>query len=436
MNHHVLFPPEIFACQPAIDWLKIGREPKPELLVMPERTGGLRSRKNTPAIPAGEQGSVAENVHFIDSPPIPHYTIDLSSPPILRYQHVAKDFLPQLASLTPLFSEIVPRPFFRKLASLLLRRLHSKEQTSELRGIQLVTKVGMHLLIALNVLLDLMMGCTSGGVRASNGSKMLHFRTLDWDMNPLRKIIVHLDYIRHGAKVAECVTYVGYVGVLTGVSKGLSVSLNFRPVHDAKTWRAQLRFYSHLALVLFGFRPSISSVLREMLIPPGSVPRWTLQQIETRLPARASTAAYLIFCDGQRTITLEKDHRSARVSTSSDFLVITNHDRAQEQTHPTNQSKDTTLNGLLNQLSTHGIIAESTGRKQCITRLWEQLSVPERGTLSTETLVQWINTYPITNALTHYAVIMDPSIGTFTWEKYYPDPRALWDSLNERGGLR
>ena len=28
-------------------------------------------------------------------------------------------------------------------------------------------------------------------------------------MDPLRKIVVHLDYVRNGAKVAECVTYVG-----------------------------------------------------------------------------------------------------------------------------------------------------------------------------------------------------------------------------------
>ncbi|KAL8791890.1 MAG: hypothetical protein Q9195_005552 [Heterodermia aff. obscurata] len=365
----------------------------------------------------------------IDSPSIPRYTIDLSSPPILRYQHVAKDFLPQLASLTPLFSEIIPRPFFRKLAALTLRRLHSKEQTSELRGIQRVTKVGMHLLVALNVLLDLMMGCTSGGVRV-NGSKMLHFRTLDWGMHPLRKIIVHLDYIRDGAKVAECVTYVGYVGVLTGVSAGLSVSLNFRPVHNARSWLAQLRFYFHHALVLVGLRPAIASMLRELLIPSGR--RWSLQQIETGLPERATTAAYLIFCDGQRTLTLEKDHRDAVVNSSAEFIVVTNHDRAQERARQSPPNNDTSLIGIIDQIRTHGIVAESTRRKKCMTQMWEQRS----GRLSPEQLVKWMDTYPITNALTHYAVIMDPSRGTFAWEKYYPDARALWDQLNGRGDLR
>lgn len=406
---------------------------------MPETTGNLRSRKDTPAMSAERQGSIAKNESVFAS--IPRYTIDLSSPPISRYQHVAKDFLPQLASLTPLFSQIIPRPFCRKLAALLLRRLHSKEQTSELIGIQRVTKVGMHLLIALNVLLDLMMGCTSGGVRVQNGAKMLHFRTLDWGMDPLRKIVVHLDYVRDGAKVAECVTYVGYIGVLTGVSKGLSVSLNFRPVHDARTCLAQLRFYFHHVLVLFGFRPSISSIMRELLIPAESAPRRSLWQIERGLPSRVTTAAYLIFCDGQRTLTLEKDYRSAVVNSSSDFIVMTNHDRAQELTHSIGQSQsipsnNTSLNAILNQISPHGIVAESTARKKCMTRMWEQLSVHERGTVDTAELVKWMNTYPVKNALTHYAVIMDPSTGTFAWERHYPDPKALWDKLNGRGELR
>ena len=109
---------------------------------------------------------------------IPRYTINLSHPPFERYQPLAKAFLPEIASLTTLFDELVPRPIFRKVASLLLRRVYSREQTAELRGIQHVTKMGMHLLVSLNLLLDLMMGCTSGGVRAQ-GSKMLHFRTLD-----------------------------------------------------------------------------------------------------------------------------------------------------------------------------------------------------------------------------------------------------------------
>ena len=181
-----------------------------------------------------QHGTASTNVQF-KTTDIPKYSIDLSLPPIERYQYLARDFLPQIASLSTLFDEVVPRSAFRKLAKLLLRRLYSREQTQEIRGIHLATGIGMLLLVAFNVLLDLFMGCTSGGVRVSEGKRMLHFRTLDWGMDPLRKVIVHLDYLRNGVRVASAISYVGYVGVLTGVRNFLSMSLNFRPTHNASS---------------------------------------------------------------------------------------------------------------------------------------------------------------------------------------------------------
>ncbi|KAL8671356.1 MAG: hypothetical protein Q9168_004138 [Polycauliona sp. 1 TL-2023] len=382
-----------------------------------------------------------------DNPQIPRYTINLSLPPADRYKHLAPDFLPHITSLTTLFDEVVPRPIFRTLASHLLRRLHSAEQTAELRGIHRITGIGMHLLIAFNVLLDLMMGCTSGGVRVHEGDRMLHFRTLDWGMDPLRKIIVHLDYIRDGeGVVASVVTYVGYVGVLTGVARGLSVSLNFRPVHNARSWWEQVRFYAHHALVLFGLRPSISEVLRGVLMPVDGGPVMGLEELERKVRGMASTAAYLVFCDGQRTLTMEKDYGSAIVNSASDFIVVTNHDRAQELA-PNDSSPagdepkgNAALQGVFEDMSMNAIVAESSARKQCLVRMWEKESTKATRTdksalVKTQKVAKWVDTYPITDALTHYAVIMDPSKGVFTWERYYPDAKALWDRLNGRHGL-
>lgn len=135
----------------------------------------------------------------------PRYTIDLSLPPRKRYQHIAADFKPQIATLPILFDEIVKDlranisvERVRWLARLLLRRVYNKEENEELRGIQETTGVEMYLLVAFNVLLDLFMGCTSGAVRVKDddkNTKMLHFRTLDWGMDALRKVIVHLDFV-------------------------------------------------------------------------------------------------------------------------------------------------------------------------------------------------------------------------------------------------
>jgi len=52
--------------------------------------------------------------------------------------------------------------------------------------------------------------------------RMLHFRTLDWGMDPLRSVLVVLEFVRSKSEepekvIARAVTYAGFVGVLTGV---------------------------------------------------------------------------------------------------------------------------------------------------------------------------------------------------------------------------
>lgn len=271
---------------------------------------------------------------------------------------------------------------------------------------------------------------------------MLHFRTLDWGMHPLRKIIVHLDYVRAGVKVASAISYVGYVGVLTGVRQSLSISLNFRPIHNASTKLDNARFYFHHALVLFGFRPAISSILRSALLHRDSyLHSPSLENIIEHLPSTATTAAYLIFCDGERTVALEKDHNTAVLRSSPDFIVVTNHDRAQEigsgerQSNHVGSTHTGDLPGVLDKIAMHGAVAESKSRKRFTTQLWND-SVEDDGSSngrkdspSQEMIPTWMNTYPITNALTHYAVVMDPECGEIAWVKHYPNPRALWDQL-------
>lgn len=275
---------------------------------------------------------------------------------------------------------------------------------------------------------------------------MLHFRTLDWGMDPLRKIVVHLDFVERagGEVIASSLGYFGYVGVLTGVRRGLSMSLNFRPNHDASSKLANLRFYSHIVLVLLGYRPSISSVLRHYLLPsqtqsgPIKVQAQTLGSIEHSLPCIATTAAYLIFCDGDRTVTVEKDHRAAVIRSSQDFIVATNHDAAEETlSRSRNASKQESSRTLLT-TGMEEIVDESISRKSTVVKLWEKsLRKPMRNssrwlpkprqTLTEERIAEWLDIYPITNEETHFATILDPKAGQIVWTKCY-----LWPIDSEQ----
>lgn len=148
-----------------------------------------------------------------------------------------------MRDLVPLFDRILswsipfsyPRRFIKFLASIFLRRVFSDEETEEMKGIAKMAGVDMFIVVALNVLLDSLLGCTSGGVlvrgkkrKGKNGEeesqvpKMMHFRTLDWGMDGLKNLLVTLEFVRSKSSepervIARSITYAGFVGVLTGV---------------------------------------------------------------------------------------------------------------------------------------------------------------------------------------------------------------------------
>lgn len=260
-------------------------------------------------------------------------------------------------------------------------------------------------------------------------------------MDPLRKIVVHLDYVERagGEVIASSLGYFGYVGILTGVRKGLSMSLNFRPNHDTSSRLANFRFYSHIVLVLLGCRPSISSVLRQCLLPAQTpagktaVQTHTLESIEQSLPTTTTTAAYLIFCDGDRAITIEKDHRTAVVRSSPDFIVATNHDAAEENSPA---PRDPSTHDTTKTLQTTGmeeIVDESVDRKITVVKLWEKsLGKPQRRSsqrttkprqlLTDSKIAEWLDVYPVTNEETHFSTVMDPKKGEIVRTKGYSEP--------------
>ena len=130
----------------------------------------------------------------IPSRNVPRFTIDLSLPPRERYKALATKYKTQVQGLTPLFDSLladlgIDRKYhhsINKIAGVLLRGVHSHVERAELRGISDVTGISMYLLVSFNVVLDLLMGCTSGAVKSMEAdesihqARMLHFRTLDW----------------------------------------------------------------------------------------------------------------------------------------------------------------------------------------------------------------------------------------------------------------
>lgn len=143
----------------------------------------------------------------------PLYQIDLSRPPGERYTEVCNDYGDELADLIGLYDSVLDiTPFPRLigyLARACLRRVHSREETEEIAGISKITKVPIHFVVAYNTFLDLFSGCISGGARVKGLSErgddtgIVHFRGLDWGMEPLRDMIIRVEYIREGKVIAR-----------------------------------------------------------------------------------------------------------------------------------------------------------------------------------------------------------------------------------------
>ena len=150
-----------------------------------------------------------------DLPPL--YVIDLSLPPHRRYVRLCSDYKAKLVGLSALYDETVEflgvswvaRILLTWGKKLLLRRMYSKEETEEIRAIARDVGIDVYLAVAYNTLLDLFSGCMSAGVmlRSSKGEeeKMVHLRGLDWDMDPLRELIVRVEYVRDGTVIARLV---------------------------------------------------------------------------------------------------------------------------------------------------------------------------------------------------------------------------------------
>ena len=139
----------------------------------------------------------------------PLYAINLDLPPESRYTKICNDYKDEMAELAKIYDEILsitPFPrFFGFLARHLLKKVYSKEETDEIRAISKATRIPIYRVVAYNTFLDIFSGCMSGGVQTKVGAttSMLHFRNLDWEMNPLRNMIIRVEYLVNGKIVAR-----------------------------------------------------------------------------------------------------------------------------------------------------------------------------------------------------------------------------------------
>ncbi|KAF9564909.1 hypothetical protein CPC08DRAFT_815668 [Agrocybe pediades] len=343
----------------------------------------------------------------------PSFPIDLSIPPEQRYTRICKEYHEELKELVDLYRDVLKSsPFprvFKFLGKRLLRKVFSEEETRELKGISKASGLPYHVVVAFNTFLDSFSGCISGG--AHTGSSMIHFRNLDWEMDNLRDLIIRVEYVLEGKVIARAVTYAGYIGVLTGVREGLSLSMNYRAAMQTESspWRNRL----HYCKVTLGRRPSIASQLRSILLSPEPPP--ALGELAAKFKTMSASPCYITFCTPSSVLVIEKSLESAISHTSDKFFAVTNHDVATEKW---SKRRWQALVGVEASKEVREIMNDSMERKECMHNFWlanggEQASI--------EDVKTWLRTRPVRNEDTHFACIMDPSVqgGGLVWVEMY-----------------
>ncbi|KAI0473833.1 beta subunit of N-acylethanolamine-hydrolyzing acid amidase-domain-containing protein [Xylariaceae sp. FL0804] len=373
---------------------------------------------------------------------IPTYRIDLASPPRRRYAALAADFGPRMRALmTGLFDELVAQllfagrrpPWLQALllrglggpARLCLRRVRDAEEQAEIEGLAFAARVPLHLIVALNGLLDVLLGCTSGAVPDAG-----------LGMDPLRDLLVVLEYVDSSSEdptrvITRSVTYVGFVGALTAVRKDLSVSLNFRPNHDYHN--RNLRW--HQLLVLLGRRQSIGSHIRSLMLKTSTlqvrdeglstddtiseVEATSTSYLETQARALASIPSapcYLILRDGHEAAVIEKDYDSVKSEQrqkiiSSSFNIDDWIEESVDRLECVQKKWDrhvksaTTKRSRKRQTPANFTDAETSSAGKPDGTETPQISVTE------VTLGKWMSEYPTVNECTHFSTIISPTVG-------------------------
>jgi hypothetical protein len=95
------------------------------------------------------------------------------------------------------------------------------------------------------------------------------------------------------------------------------------------------------------------------------------------IPSQPTTAAYLIFSDGQRTVTMEKDVRTAVTRFDPYFIIVTNNDQ-DSATIPSQDAAENMESGqsrlaLISEesLSMEELIEDSKERRACMQKKWD-----------------------------------------------------------------
>lgn len=162
---------------------------------------------------------------------VPVYEIDLKVKPCDRWNHIIDEnrqlllvmsskINEEIRNTLGFFNAYIIFPIFFTIV-IFTSWLLDPIFVQEMRGISKRSGISLRKIIMLNVGYDFLAKCTSSIVYDKKNNKIWHLRNMDWDSNLLRKMTIHVKFMHNGQVAYEAVTWLGFVGILTGATSRL-----------------------------------------------------------------------------------------------------------------------------------------------------------------------------------------------------------------------
>lgn len=246
----------------------------------------------------------------------------------------------------------------------------------ELREISNIVNISVEELILIQLCYEMFAACIS--IIIERKGRNIHYRTMDWDFDFLKRLTVELDFRRENQTVFCATSWVGYIGVLTGMIPGkYSIALNYRRADG-------------------GIFRNISRALK-LNWPTGYLIRWIMESQldfdtakETLEESQLISPCYFSLCrDTGRSYVIVRDcDRCKKVVGSNSLLIQTNIDPDSDK------NDENILWSIQRRKLARMIVTEKRGS-------WDGY----------EHILNDLNKWPIINEETIYVTLMDPQSG-------------------------
>jgi len=162
---------------------------------------------------------------------IPKFKIDLDEAPENRWNAVVKAYKNKFDGVMNVMDKLLEGFMGTILSWVTWYNSDRVFYIEELKAISEKSGVALERLIILQLCYELFACCTS--VLINENDKIIHYRTMDWEMPELKDLTIDVDFVRKGHIIFSATTWAGYVGVMTATKPDVcTVALNYRRLGD------------------------------------------------------------------------------------------------------------------------------------------------------------------------------------------------------------